>query len=133
MSKLLIYFATSGLQLQTGKEFFNVRDKIKARFLYWILLSKERNTEPALSSPGLITYLTSIRSHLFPAMATTILGGPCCRSSFTQFFNVENVSCNTKEESHCSAKPPGELPSSLKNRVQEAYFFRDVVNNYGRS
>lgn len=37
-------------------------------------------------------HLASERSHLLPAIATTMLGGPCWRSSFTQFFNVWNDS-----------------------------------------
>lgn len=61
-------------------------------------LSRQHVAIKAVSQPMLISpsnviisaeaHLESDRSHLLPAMATTILGGPCWRSSLTQFFSV---------------------------------------------
>lgn len=72
--------------LSCSKSFTNFENLKTASLALWACLWNEGCKLPT------IIYLTSLRSHLFPAIATTMFGGPCCRSSLTQFFNVEKVS-----------------------------------------
>ena len=68
--------------------YFINSDNLSGYYKNKVILFREEEESVTVGQVITGSYLASERSLLFPAMATTMLGGPCCRSSFTQFFSV---------------------------------------------
>lgn len=84
---LFSFQTTRQMDRQTGRE--TDKRQTDSRAMEWT----SRRTVDVEIIYDKLTSLLSLRSHLFPAIAKTISGGPRCCSSFIQSWSLTKLSC----------------------------------------